>query len=190
MPKFSLPFRSQFDRLGTAWASLSDRERRILALMAVATVLFVAALGFTSLRKSIGSREAAIASKTQSMERIGRLADGYREAEQARQRMEARIKGNPVRLFSYLEDVAKKQQITLGDMQDRGTDSVGEGISRSTVEVSFARIDLRSLTAFLNEIEKSQHLVKVEKLRMRGRTDDPNSLDAAVTVSTYSLSKG
>jgi len=190
MARISLPFRSQFERLAEAWASLSLRERRLIALMAVAAVVFVGALGFNALRRNIAVREANIALKKQQMEQIGVLAEGYREAEMARQRIEARIKGTPVRLFSYLEDLAKKQQITLGDMQDRGTDTIGDGITRNTVEVSFARIDLRSLTAFLNEIEKSQQLVKVEKLRMRGRSDDPNALDAAVTVSTYSLSKG
>ena len=135
MPKISLPFRSQFDRLGSAWASLSERERRILALMGVATVLFVAALGFTSLRKSIGSREAAIASKTQSMERIGLLAEGYREAEQARQRMEARINGRTVcrgvsegMLFSFEEMLAyisQDETITPGEFLGSGT--VGNG---------------------------------------------------------------
>jgi hypothetical protein len=74
-------------------------------------------------------------------------------------------------------------------MQDRGNDSLGEGITRSTVEVSFAKIDLRSLTRFLNEIEKSQQLVKVEKLRVRSRNDDPDTLDAQITISTYSLAR-
>jgi type II secretory pathway component PulM len=190
MAKISLPFRSQFERLGAAWASLSHRERRMLGLMALAAVLFVAALGFTSMRRAINAHESSIAYKRSTMERVAVLAEGYREAEVARQRIESRIKGTPVRLFSYLEDLAKKQNIELGDMQDRGSDSAGEGITRSTVEVSFARIDLRSLTGFLNAIEKSQQLVKVEKLRMRGRSDDPNSLDATITVSTYSLAKG
>lgn len=190
MARFNLPFREHFDRVGAAWASLSDRERRLLALVGVALLLTVAALGFGSLRKGIERRQAAIVAKKASMEQIGQLAAGFREAEQARARMESRLKGTPVRLFSYLEDIAKKKEIALGDMQDRGSDSIGDGITRSTVEVSFARIDLPSLTAFLNEIEKSPQLVKVEKLRVRGRNDDPNLLDATVTVTTYSLSKG
>jgi len=190
MAKISLPFQSQFERASTAWQSLSLRERRMIALLAIAAAVFVVAIGFTSMRKAIGAREDAIAFKRQSMERVGLLADGYREAEVARQRIESRISGTPVRLFSYLEDLAKRQNIAVGDMQDRGSDSAGEGITRSTVEVSFARIDLKSLTGFLNAIEKSQQLVKVEKLRVRGRNDDPNALDASVTVSTYSLSKG
>lgn len=185
-----LPFRNQLDRAGTAWASLSDRERRLLALVGLALVLFVIALSFTSLRRSIADREAAVARKEMSMEQIGALASGFAEAERARSRMEARIKGTPVRLFSYLEEIATRKDITLGDMQDRGSDSLGEGISRSTVEVGFARIDLPSLTGFLNEIEKSPQLVKVEKLRVRGRDDDPNLVDASVTVTTYSLSQG
>lgn len=189
MARISMPFASLFEQAGTAWSGLSQRERRLLGMMAAAFAIFIVFLGFNGLRKSMASHEASLEHKRMSMERVTALANTYREAEAARSRIEARIKGNPVRLFSYLEDIAKKRDITLGDMQDRGSDSVGEGISRSTVEVSFARIDLRSLTAFLNEIEKSQQLVKVEKLRVRGRTDDPNLLDAQVTVSTYSLAK-
>lgn len=189
MARISMPFASQIEQASHAWSGLSQRERRLLGLMAAALAIFVVFLGFNGLRKSMNAHEASLEHKRMSMERVMALANTYREAEAARGRIEARIKGNPVRLFSYLEDIAKKRDITLGDMQDRGSDSLGEGISRSTVEVSFAKIDLRSLTAFLNDIEKSQQLVKVEKLRVRGRTDDPNLLDAQVTVSTYSLAK-
>lgn len=189
MARISMPFAPLLEQASTTWNGLSQRERRLLGMMAAAFAIFVLAIGFTSLRKSMASHEASLERKRLSMEQVTALANTYRDAEAARSRIESRIKGTPVRLFSYLEDIAKKRDITLGDMQDRGSDSVGDGISRSTVEVSFAKVDLRSLTAFLNEIEKSQQLVKVEKLRVRGRTDDPNLLDAQVTVSTYSLAK-
>lgn len=186
----TLPFQPLFGRIADAWSNLSDRERRLLALMAVALVLFLAAMGFSSMRRTIAQRQASIESKELSMQQIGFLAEGYSEAEAARARIEARIRGTPVRLFSYLDDLARKQNLSLGDMQDRGSDKLGDGITRSTVEVSFARIDLRTLTGFVNEIEKSRQLVKVEKLRVRSRTDDPNLVDASITVSTYSLNKG
>jgi general secretion pathway protein M len=175
------------DRFNETWGGLSQRERRIIGLMIAAFLAVVVVLTFTSARRTLAQHELALENKRLGMERIAQLAQTYRQAQTARERIEARIRGNPVRLFSYLEELAKRKDVVLGDMQDRGTDDVSEGVQRSTVEVSFARIDLRSLTGFLNEIEKSPHLVKVEKLRFRGRNDDPNLLDATVTVSTYQL---
>jgi len=176
-----------FGRLGDALSSLSSRERRMIFLLGGALLLTVVALGGLSVRRTISARETALETKRQSLQKVAILASGYSEAEAARARIEARIKGTPVRLFSYLEDLAKKQSVPIGDLQDRGNTPAGEGVQRSTAEVNFTRIDPRKLTSFLNEIEKSAHLVKVEKLRVRTRTDDPTLLDASVTVSTYQL---
>jgi len=184
-----LPFQSTIDRARESWSSLSLRERRMLSLLFAAFVVTVVAMGFGSMRKDIASRQARIAEKQMQIQKVAVLASGYREAELARSRMESRIRGTPVRLFSYLEDISRRQSLALGDMQDRGTDAAGEGIERSTVELSFAQIELRKLVEFLNEIEKSPHLVKVEKLRVRHRNDNPDLLDVNLTVSTYQLAK-
>ncbi|HWV39333.1 MAG TPA: type II secretion system protein GspM [Vulgatibacter sp.] len=182
-----IPFHSTIDRARESWASLSLRERRMLTILFAAFVVAAIAMGFGSMRKDIAARQARIAEKQMQIQKVAVLAAGYREAELARSRIEARIRGKPVRLFSYLEDISNRQNLALGDMQDRGTDSAGEGIERSTVELSFAQIELRKLVEFLNEIEKSSHLVKVEKLRVRHRNDDPDLLDVNLTVSTYNL---
>ncbi len=189
MAKLTLPFQDAFGKVGEAWASLSVRERKLISLLLAAFLVAAIALAFLSARRAIVARESSLADKRMQMTKVELLASGYAQAEAARARIEARIKGTPVRLFSYLEDLGKKQGVTIGDMQDRGTTEAGEGVQRATVEVNFARIDLLKLTAFINEIEKSTHLVKVEKLRLRTRNDDPNLLDASLTVSTYQLAK-
>ncbi|AKU91330.1 type II secretion system protein GspM [Vulgatibacter incomptus] len=185
----ALPFQSAIDKATQSWSSLSLRERRMLALLFSAFVVTVLFMGFASMRKSMAQHDESIAEKRLQLQKVAVLAAGFREAELARTRIESRIRGTPVRLFSYLEDIAKKQSLAIGDMQDRGSDSAGDGIQRSTVEVSFAQIDLKSLINFLNEIEKSPHLVKIEKLRVRHRNDNPDLLDANFTVSTYQLTQ-
>lgn len=185
----SLPFQPAIDKARESWASLSARERRMLSLLFAAFVVAAVAMGFATMRKDIASRQARIAEKQMQIQKVAVLASGFREAELARSRIESRIRGTPVRLFSYLEDISKRQSLPLGDMQDRGTDPAGDGIERSTVELSFAQIELKKLADFLNEIEKSPHLVKVEKLRVRHRNDDPDLLDVNLTVSTYQLTQ-
>lgn len=188
MNKIVLSIQGLFERISHSWSGLSDRERRLVSLLGLALVLTVVALGITSFRKGLAAREAIVEQKSASLERVVELSSGYRDAQAARSRVESRLKGSPIRLFSYLEDIAKKQAVAIGDMQDRGTETT-DGLVKSTVEVSFARTELKPFVRFLNEIEKNPRLVKVEKLRIRHRNDDPQLLDINLTVSTYHLSE-
>lgn len=172
-----------------AWVSLSLRERRLVSLLFAAFVLTVSFLGIASVRKNLAERREFVEAQRMAIERVTLLSAGYQEAEAARNAMEGRLKGSPVRLFSYLEEVAKKQSLAIGDMQDRGNDNQGGGLVRSTVEATFTQINLRSLVRFLNEIERNPRLVKVERLRIRHRTDNPEALDVSLTVSTYHLAE-
>lgn len=174
------------DRLSAAWSGLTERERKLVSLLGIALVLTIVALGLTSFRKSLEAKEQAIAYKEMAIQEVAKLAATYRQAEAQRNRIETRLRGAPVKLFSYLEETAKKQNVTIGDMQDRGTDT-RDGVVRSTVEVSFAAVELQPLLRFVNEIEKNPRWVKVERIRIRRRNDDPDRLDVTLTVSTYSL---
>lgn len=174
------------DRLGGFWAGLTARERKLVSLLGVAFVITVIALGISSFRNSLEARRQAIAHKEMAIEQVAALAATYRQAEAVRNQIEGRLRGTPVRLLSYLEETANKQNVTIGNMQDRGNDT-RDGVVRSTVEVSFAAIELPPLIRFVNEIEKSPRVVKVERLRIRHRNDDPERLDVLLTVSTYHL---
>lgn len=174
------------DRLSSAWGGLTDRERKLVSLLAVALVLTILALGFSSFRNSLETRRQAIASKEIAIQEVAKLSATYRQAEAVRNQIENRLRGTPVRLFSYLEDTAKKQNVTIGNMSDRGNDT-RDGVVRSTVEVSFAAIELPPLLRFVNEIEKSPRVVKVERIRIRHRNDDPERLDVTLSISTYHL---
>ena len=72
-------------------------------------------------------------------------------------------------------------------MQDRGSTAGSDKISESIVEFDLNKLTLDKLTNFLNAIEHGPHLVKVKKVRIRTRLDDPNSVDASLTVATYSM---
>jgi type II secretory pathway component PulM len=182
------PIHTLLERASQRWASLTERERRLVSLLSAALLLTVVALGITSFRKGLENGQAVVAHKQIAVEKVAALSAGFREAEAARNRIESRLRGSPVRLFGYLEEIAKRQELIIGDMQDRGTDSK-DGLVRSTVEMSFTRIALRPLVEFLNEIERNPRLVKVEKLRVRHRNDDPELLDVTLTVSTYHLTE-
>jgi hypothetical protein len=181
------------NRLKALWADLQQalsqlslREQLLVAVAAAVFLTGVLALGSYSISRSIHRREVAIDEKSKALVDIGRLTATYREREIQRQQLEARLRV-PVRLFTYIDDTSKRQGIVIGDMQDRGTVVGGDKISESTVEFDLSRVTPDKLRNFLNEIEHGPHLVKVKKIRLRSRLDDPNSMDVALTVSTYSM---
>lgn len=174
------------DRLSGTWTGLTERERKLVSLLGVALILTVVALGISSFRNALEARRDAIAYKEMVIEEVAKLSATYRQAEAVRNQIENRLRGAPVRLFSYMEETAKKQNVTIGDMQDRGSDT-HDGVVRSTVELRFLSIELQPLVRFVNEIEKNPRVVKVEKLRIRQRGDDEEKLDVNLTVSTYHL---
>jgi general secretion pathway protein M len=56
--------------------------------------------------------------------------------------------------------------------------------------VNIARIELNRLAAFIQSLERGAGVVKVRRLRVTTRSDDPALVDATLLVSTYLLKAG
>jgi general secretion pathway protein M len=168
------------------YQKLTPRERNLVAGAGAGFVVFVVfliTLGFSS---AIHRRQNAVDGKTKALAQLGTLASTYAERSRVRSQLEQRLK-NPVRLFTYIDEIAKKQGVDIGDMQDRGSVTGSDKITESLVEFDLNRMTLDRLTQFLNAIEQNPQMVKIKKIRLRTRLDDPNSVDAALTVAAYSL---
>lgn len=173
----------------SAFGRLSPRERNLVALTGTLVIAFVVAIAALQVSRTVSRREARIRGKLGQLDEVAKLTSGYRAAETQRNELEARLRGNQVRLFSYLDELAKRQGLEIGGMNDKGTQPAGgEGsrISESAVEVTFTRIGLDKLVKFLAEVEATQGLVKVTRLQIRPRGDEP-VLDAWLVVTTYQL---
>lgn len=171
-----------------ALGRLSPRERGLVSAAGGAFLVFLIFVISFSVNSSIASREARIKGKQQQLEKISKLTVGFRAQETQRNELERRLQGNKVKLFSYLEDLAKKDSLSIGGMNDKGSQPIGEGtkITESSVEVTFTRIPLDKLVKFLQDVELGQGLVKVTRLQLRPRSDEP-VLDAWLVVTTYTL---
>lgn len=165
---------------------LSPRERVLVSglggVVVVCTLLLVG-LGFS---RAVHRRQQSIEDKTKALAEIGNLASTFRERDLRRRQLEERLRV-PVKLFSYIDDLSRKQGIEIGDMQDRGSTTGTDKITQSVVEFDLNKLTLDKLTNFLNAIEHGPHLVKVTKIRLRTRLDDPNAVDASLSVATYSV---
>src|SRR5207237_10119867 len=108
----------------------------------------VVALGVSS---SIGNRERRVGEKTQMLARIDKLTQGYRAAEAERTSLEAKLKGPPVQLMSYVSQVGARLGVDVPQIKN-GTAGGNDKVVEETVEVDLARLDLPKLARLLEEL--------------------------------------
>jgi general secretion pathway protein M len=173
-----------------AWcARLAPRERVMVSLAGVAVALFVVFIAFTRMQRGIAAREAAIDRKTQVLAQIGKLATGYRQVQAERLSLEAKLKGPPLQLMSYVSQTGQRLGIEVNDLRPgpAATPGAGDQVTEETVEINLARLELSRLASLLQELERGPGVVKVSRLALRTRSDDPNAVDATLVVATYRL---
>lgn len=168
-------------------SGMSPRERMLVALAGVAAFIFVGSIVFTTVSSSMARHETAIEEKKMSLEQVAVYARSYGENERARQSIEKKLGGPPVRLMSLMQDLADKNGLTIGSMNDRGESREGD-VQESVVEVSIASTPVDKLVSILNEIERNPRPVKVRKMRVKRNSAD-ETLNVTLTVASYQLAK-
>jgi general secretion pathway protein M len=173
-----------------AWfARLAPRERVMVSLAGVALAAFVLYIGFVKVQRGITARENSIDRKTQVLAQVGKLAQGYRAVQAERAQLEAKLKGPPLQLMSFVAQTGQKLGIEVNDLRPGAANpgSAGDPVVEDTVEVNLAKLDLPRLAALLQDLERGPGVVKVRRLALRGRNDDPAAVDATILVATYHL---
>jgi len=175
------------------WASaqaffgrLSARERVMVSAALASIALFVVFLVSTGVSRAIDARERRIEAKTEMLSQIGKLTQGYRQARAERQSMEARLRGPPVQLMSFVSQAGTQLGVEVNDLRP-GTPTASEGMEEDSVEVNLVRIDLAKLARLLDTLERGPGVVKVSKVRISTRADDPNLVDATLQIATWRL---
>lgn len=173
---------------GQTWFStLTQRERRLVALAgvsAVAFLLFIVLFTFANTASSIRNR---IASKVRQLDEVQTLAAGFREQEGKRAALEAQLRASNVRLPSYLEEKGNKAGLDIPSINPRADLTLpGDKIIEQSVEVTLTDIKINRLVDFLTSVEQGPGMVKVKYLRVEPRPAN-ETLTAWVTVATYKL---
>jgi len=171
-----------------AWlGKLSPRERLMVSGAAAAVFVFVALLTSAGISRSISSREQDIEAKTRLLSQVSKLAEGFRQRQAERQALEARLRGPPVQLLSYVSQQGASLQIEVGDLRPTNAPGDLDGLREDAVEVNLAKVELAKLAKFLQALERGQGVVRVRRLRVNTRADDPRQVDATFTVSAFGL---
>lgn len=192
--KFEIPpaLSARISALTVTFERLSGREQ-LMTIVLVCAVLGMA-VGWTSyfISKDLSNRELRLADKRKKLGELlalkgdyqRRLADQKRIADQIR-------KNNGVRLLSYIEDVSAKASIELGNATERSGEPTGSDLLKEeAAEVTIRKVSMDRLHKFLDEMEKGNQLVKIRRLKVKTRFDDPKLLDATVTIGTLKTTDG
>jgi type II secretory pathway component PulM len=165
----------------------SPREKRLMALAGGGLLVFILLVGYAGFSRAIGRNLETLDEKRADFEKVERLAANFRAQEMERQGLEQRLRASPPALMSFVDGLAKQEQIDISGMSDRGVVSGGTaGKPRETqIEVNLGKVPLDKLMRLLQAIERSQGVVRVRRLRLRKAYDNKETLDVNLTVSTW-----
>lgn len=171
-----------------AWlARLSPRERVYVAVGAAAVAVFLVFVASLSISRAVAAREARIEDKTKILSQVGKLSEGYRRAQAEKQQLESRLRGQQVPLLSHISQTGTTLGIEVNDLRPTGQPSESNGIVEEGVEVNLARIDLQRLARLVQALEHGQGVVKIRRIRVSTRSDDPALVDATIVVANFTL---
>jgi general secretion pathway protein M len=169
-----------------AWlGTLSPRERVMVTAAAFAVALFALWLVAHQIGSGVTAREARIEQKTKVLSQIGKLAEGYRRRAAERQALQNRLGGAPVQLISHISQTGATLGIQVNDLRPTGAPVEAEGLREESVEVNLARIEMQKLGQLMQSLERGAGVVKVRRIRITTRSDDPALVDATLLVSTF-----
>lgn len=183
--------KSKLDSLSSAFERLSGREQVMTLFLVVAISSFVLGMGTYFVGKDLKRRDGRIVAKTKKLTELQGLRANYQRRLADQNRLAAEIKkNNNTRLLSYIETVSKQANTEIRNAAERSGQSTGSSVLKEVAaEVSVQNVSIDRLYDFLKRIEAGNRLVKVRKLEIKTRFDNPKMLDAKVTVGTFKVSE-
>ena len=171
-----------------AWFNrLSPRERVMVSSATAAVVAFVILMFVTRISMATTASQRRIEEKTRVLSQVAQLAEGYRRAQADRHALEARLKAPPIPIMTHVSQTGQTLGVEVGDLRPSGAPEETDGIVAESVEISLPRIDPAKLGRFLQALEGGQGVVRVRRVRLATRSDDPRVVDATIVVSNFQL---
>lgn len=180
-----------FERLSDSavrwYDGLSDRERRLLTIFfACLFILLVFSTVFLAINK-ISSKRADLARNKEVFAEVKALESEYLQAKEKNERALMNIKGNDVSLFTYIQGITNRLGLSVKDLNEQKRPLAKTGMVEISVRVNLSKLSIDKVSALLEAITTSEEgeLVKVTRLKINKRFDEPDLLELQMTVSTW-----
>lgn len=173
---------------------LAFREKVFLGLgAALGATILAYTLIITPYMEKMRVLDRRISQKSLELKEISTLSQEYIGLKQRMEHMKekARKRKGGFSLFSHLESLAGRTRIkgNIASMKPQST-PMGTDYKETSVEVKLESVTTRQLVDYLFGIEDSEAYVRIKRLHLKKRTDNPQYLDATFLVSTYEMSEG
>ena len=181
------PKQSLLTRLMAAIGRLSSRERRLVGVTVAVAVVFVFIGGTLFAQSRLDKAQRRLNERKAQLQQILGLETQYRDAEQERTRVQEMLARNDVQLFTLLSKVKQELGLPMSDLSERRTPLKESGIDEISVDVDLRQLSVDKLGSFLEKVEDpaNKGMVKVLKLKVKTRFDNPELLDVSMKVATY-----
>lgn len=184
MPKFF----EKITDLGTQWYDgLTDRERRLVSIMFLCfTILLVLGTVYIATNK-ISTKRTLLERNKVELAQIKDLEGDYIVAKERHLRELQKIKRNDISLFTFIQGITSKLGLSVKDINEQRRTLSKGNIVEVSVRFNLTKLSIDKVSHLIEAIESPEYggQVKVTRLKINKRHDEPDLLDLQMTVSTW-----
>jgi len=177
--------------VGDLWRRLSWREQLVLGWGAVIVLgLLVYMTAVDPLLQRMAMLDRLIPQKQKELEQLNRLREEYGRLK-GRVDEDVRSMGTDFSLATFAEKTVldKVGKPHLAGIKPQ-PELPFENYQEVAVEVRLEQVQLGQIVSFLSGLEQAPQRLRVKRLEIKSRFNEPDLLDAAITVAVYQLKAG
>ncbi len=166
---------------------LSDRERRLVLILFICLCVFLIFSTVYLATSKIATKRAELVRNKEQLVQIKGLEAEYLQAKEKSEKAKMTVMRNDVSLFTLIQSISSRLGLSVKDLNETKRPLPKSDMVEISVRVSLTKLSIDKVTALIEAIETSEHgeLVKVTKLKINKRFDEPGLLDLQMTVSTW-----
>lgn len=176
---------------GEVWRRFSWREQLVLGWGAViAAGLLIYMFAVDPLVQKMAMLDRLIPQKQRELEQLARLQEEYgrlrRQVDRAVPSLTDDFSLSTFVEKTVLEKVGKPHLAGIKPQPEQSFENYQE----VAVEVRLEQVTLGQVTAFLTGLEEAPQRLRTKRLEIKSRFNEPDLLDAALTVAVYQMKEG
>lgn len=177
--------------IGDLWRRFSWREQLVLGWGAVIVIgLLLYMLAIDPLLQRMAMLDRLIPQKQRELEQLNRLREEYGRLK-GQVDADVRSMGTNFSLTTFVEKTVLEQ---VGKSHLAGIkpqpEMPFEHYKEVAVEVRLEQVQLGQIVSFLSGLEQASQRLRVKRLEIKSRFNEPDLLDAAITIAVYQLKEG
>lgn len=178
------------DLFSTWLDSLSDRERRLVSILSVSLIILLVFIIIYFAFARINNKQINLNRNHDQLAQIKELEGEYAIAKEKHERELERIRRNNISLFTFIQGITSRLGLPVPGMTEQKKPLGKTNVLEVSVKINLTKLSLDKLTRLIELIESPENggQVKVTRLKINKRHDEPDLLDLQMTVSTWKSS--